>query len=143
MDDPSLPPLPLPDGHDTNDNAIPFLIRQYIIEGVQDLPQELRSHVPMFYEDLITLMKGALESWQLISKKKYTTILTARIRICDGEPVKLPRLIYPKIYKWYKNMPSLPVATVSLSWNAFTMPTVMPAQTRMLMWRDGKEAHIF
>jgi hypothetical protein len=58
---PELPPLPLPDEHNANNNAIPFLVRQYIIEGVQDLPQELRTHVTMFYEELITLM-GASES---------------------------------------------------------------------------------
>ncbi len=56
----------------------------------------------MFYEELITLMEEASESWQLLTKEKYTTILTALIRIRDGEPVKLLRLIYPQIYKWYK-----------------------------------------
>jgi hypothetical protein len=59
---PELPPLPLPDEHNANNNAIPFLVCQYIIEGVQDLPQELRTHVPMFYEKLISLMEGASES---------------------------------------------------------------------------------
>ena len=54
----------------------------------------------MFYKELITLMEGVLESWQLITKEKYTTILTAMIRIRDGEPVKLLRSIYPQIYKW-------------------------------------------
>ncbi len=29
-------------------------------------------------------------------------ILTALIRIHNGEPVKLLRSIYPQIYKWYK-----------------------------------------
>jgi hypothetical protein len=66
------------------------------------LPQELRSHVNVFYKELITLMEGALESWQLITKEKYTTILTAMICIRDREPVKLPRSIYPQTYKWYK-----------------------------------------
>jgi hypothetical protein len=47
-------------------------------------------------------MEGALESWQLITKEKYMTILTALIRIRDGEPVKLLRSIYPQIYNWYK-----------------------------------------
>ena len=47
-------------------------------------------------------MEGASESWRLITKEKYTTILTALICIHDGEPVKLLRLIYPQIYKWYK-----------------------------------------
>ncbi len=89
MDVPDLPPLPLPDGHDANNNAIPFLIRQYVIKGVQDLPQERHSHVNVFYKELITLMEGALESWRLITKEKYTTILTAMILIHDGEPVKL------------------------------------------------------
>jgi hypothetical protein len=65
------------------------------------LPQELRSHVTMLYEELITLMEGALESWQLITKEKYMTILTAMICIHDGEPLKLLRPIYPQIYKWY------------------------------------------
>jgi hypothetical protein len=67
MDVPSFPPLPLPDGHNANNNAVPFLVRQYVIMGVQDLPQELRSHVNVFYEELITLMEGALESWRLIT----------------------------------------------------------------------------
>jgi hypothetical protein len=49
----------------------------------------------VYYEELITLMEGASESWQLITKEKYTTILTALIRIHDGEPVKLLRSIYP------------------------------------------------
>jgi hypothetical protein len=102
MDVPSLPPLPLPDGHDANNNAVPFLVRQYVIMGVQDLPQELRSHVNVFYEELITLMEGALESWRLITNEKYTTILTVLIHIHDREPVKLLRSIYPQIYKWYK-----------------------------------------
>ncbi len=47
-------------------------------------------------------MEGASESWQQITKEKYTTILTALIRIRDGEPVKLLRSIYPQIYKWCK-----------------------------------------
>jgi hypothetical protein len=83
------PPLPLPDEHNANNNAIPFLVCQYIIEGVQDLPQELRSHVTMFYEELITLMEGASESWRLITREKYTTILTAMIRLHNGEPIKV------------------------------------------------------
>jgi hypothetical protein len=83
-------------------NAVPFFVRQYIIEGVHNLPQELHSHVIVFYEQLITLMEGASESWQLITKENYTMILTALIRIRDGEPVKLLRSIYPQIYKWYK-----------------------------------------
>jgi hypothetical protein len=102
MDVPSLPPLPLPDGHDANNNAIPFLVQQYVIEDVQDLPQELRSHVTMFYKDLITLMEGVLELWQLITKENYTMMLTAMICIRDGEPVKLLRSIYPQVYKWCK-----------------------------------------
>jgi hypothetical protein len=35
-------------------------------------------------------------------KVKYMTILTALIRIHDGEPVKLLRSIYPQMYKWCK-----------------------------------------
>jgi hypothetical protein len=91
---PELPPLPLPDEHNANNNAIPFLVCQYIFEGVQDLPQELRSHVTMFYEELITLMEGTSESWQLIIKEKYMTILTAMIHLHNGEPIKLLRSIY-------------------------------------------------
>jgi hypothetical protein len=105
---PELPPLPLPDGHNANNNAIPFLVRQYIIQGVQDLPRELRSHVTMFYEELITLMKGASESWQLIKKEKYMTIMTAMIHLHTGEPIKLLRSIYPQIYKWCKNYTLVP-----------------------------------
>jgi hypothetical protein len=67
------------------------------------LPQELHSHVTMFYEDVITLMEGASESWRLITKEKYTRILTAMIRLHNGEPIKLLRSIYPQIYKWCKN----------------------------------------
>jgi hypothetical protein len=70
---------------------------------VHDLPQELQSHVTMFYKELITLMEGASASWQLITKEEYTTILTAMIRLHNGEPIKLLRLIYPQIYKWCKN----------------------------------------
>ncbi len=51
---------------------------------MQDLPQELHSHFTMFYEELITLMEGASESRQLITKEKYTTILTAMIRLHNG-----------------------------------------------------------
>ncbi len=47
-------------------------------------------------------MEGASESWRLITKEKYRTILTALIRIRDREPVKLLRSIYPQIYKCYK-----------------------------------------
>jgi hypothetical protein len=98
-------PLPLPEGHGAhknaiaNDNATPFLVRQYFIKGVHNLPKELCSHVIVYYEELITLMEGASESWRLITKEKYTTILTALIRIHEGEPVKLLRSIYPQIYK--------------------------------------------
>jgi hypothetical protein len=95
MDVPSLSLLSLPDRHDANNHAIPFLVRQYVIEGVQDLPQDLRSHASMFYEELITLMEGALEPWQLITKENYTTILTVMIRIHDKEPVKFLRSILP------------------------------------------------
>jgi hypothetical protein len=98
-DVPDLLPLPLPEGHNTNNSAIPFLVCQYIIGGVQDMPQELRYHVTMFYEELIALMEGALDSWQLITTEKYTTILTAMICFHNGEPIKLLRSIYPQIYK--------------------------------------------
>jgi hypothetical protein len=84
---PNSPPPPLPDEHNANNDAILFLVCQYIIEGVQDLPQELRSHVTMFYKELITLVEGASESWQLITKEKYTTILTAMIRLHNREPI--------------------------------------------------------
>jgi hypothetical protein len=47
-------------------------------------------------------MEGASESWQLTTKEKYTTILTALICIHDGELVKLLRSTYPQIYKWCK-----------------------------------------
>jgi hypothetical protein len=56
----------------------------------------------MYYKELITLVEGTSDSLQLITKEKYTTILTVLIRICDGEPVKLLRSIYPQIYKWCK-----------------------------------------
>jgi hypothetical protein len=107
MDVPLLPPLPLPEGHGAHDNAcannnaVPFLVQQYFIEGVHNFPKELRSH-NLYYEELITLMEGAAESWRLMTKEKYTTILTALIRIRDGEPVKLLKSIYPQIYKWCK-----------------------------------------
>jgi hypothetical protein len=107
MDVPLLCPLPLPEGHGTHDNtcannnAIPFLVRQYFIKGVHNLPKELCSHVTVYYKELITLMEGASESWQLITKEKYTTILTALIH-SNREPVKLLRSIYPQIYKWCK-----------------------------------------
>jgi hypothetical protein len=70
---------------------------------VQDLPQELRSHVTTFYEELIILMEGVSESWRLITKEKYMTILTAMIRLHNGQPIKLLSSIYPQIYKWCKN----------------------------------------
>jgi hypothetical protein len=94
-------PPPLPDGHNANNNAVPFLVCQYVIKGVQDFPQELHSQVTVFYEELITLMEGASESWQLITKEIYMTILTALICIRNGEPVKLLRAIHQQIYKWY------------------------------------------
>ncbi len=103
---------------------------------MHNLLQELCSHVIVFYEELITFMEGASESWQLITKEKYITILTVLIRIYDGKPVKLLRSICPQIYKWYKNMPLLPVVTVLSSWHTLTMPTVMPGLTKMLTWRQ-------
>ncbi len=76
MDVPLLPPLPLPEGHGAhnnavaNNNAVPFRIRQYFIAGVHNFPKELRSHVIVYYKELITLMEGASESWRLITKEK-------------------------------------------------------------------------
>ncbi len=67
------------------------------------MPQGLHSHVTVFCKENITLMEGASESCQLITKEKYTTILAALVRIHNGEPVKLLRSIYPQIYKWCKN----------------------------------------
>jgi hypothetical protein len=108
MDVPLLPPLPLSEGHGAhnntiaNNNAIPFLVQQYFIKGVHNLPKELCSHVVVYYKELITLMEGASELWRLITKEKYTTILTALIRIRYREPVKLLMSIYPQIYKLRK-----------------------------------------
>jgi hypothetical protein len=97
----------------------------------------------MFYEELITLMEGASKSWQLIRKEKYTMILTAFIRNCNGEPVKLLRSIHPQIYKWYEKYAlSLPAVRVLLSWHALTMPMVMPVLTRMSTWRQLRGSHI-
>ena len=70
---------------------------------MQDLPQELCTHVTMFYKELITLMKGASESWQLITKETYTTILTVMIHLHTGESIKLLRSIYPQLYNWCKH----------------------------------------
>ncbi len=67
------------------------------------MPQELCFHAIVFYKELITLMERASESWQLITKEKYTMILTAMISLHTGEPIKLLRSIYPQIYKWCKN----------------------------------------
>ncbi len=143
MDVPFLPPLPLPDGYNANNNAVPFLVRRYIIEGAgfatgtafschHVLRRAHHSH------------GGSVRVVATDNKRKYTRILTAMIRIHDGEPVKLLRSIYPQIYKWYKkNMPSLPAVTVLLSWHALTMPTVMPMLTRMSTWRQWRGSHIF
>ncbi len=101
MDVSLLPPFPLPEGHGAHDNAIannnavPFLIQQYFIKGAHDLPQELRSHVTMFYEELITLMEGVSESWQLITKEKHMTILTVLIRIRDGDSCEVAEVNLP------------------------------------------------
>jgi hypothetical protein len=135
MDVPSFTPLPLTDRHNANNNAIannntvPLFIRQYVIKGVHDLPQGLRSHVIVFYKELITLMEGALESWRLITKQKYTSILTALIRIHDGEPEKLLRSIHPQIYKWYKKY------ALVASGDSFVI-VAHPGLTKMLTWRQ-------
>jgi hypothetical protein len=108
MDVPLLPPLPLPEGHGAhnnaiaNDNAVPFLVRQYFIEGVHNFPKELRTHVIVYYQELIILMEGVSESWWLITKEKHMAILTALICINDREPVKLLGSIYPQMNKWCK-----------------------------------------
>jgi hypothetical protein len=108
MDVSLLISLPLPEGHGahdnacTNNNAVPFLVQKYFIEGMHNLSKELCSHVIVYYEELVTLMEGSSESWQPITKEKYTTILTVLIRIRDGKPVKLLRSIYPQIYMWCK-----------------------------------------
>jgi hypothetical protein len=57
----------------------------------------------MFYKELIPLMESASKSRRLITKEKYMTILTAVIRLHNGEPIKLLRSIYPQIYKWCEN----------------------------------------
>ena len=57
----------------------------------------------MFYKELLTLMEGASESWRLITKEKYTMILTAMICLHTREPIKLLNSIYPQLYKWCKN----------------------------------------
>jgi hypothetical protein len=48
---------------------------------VHDLLQELRLHVIVFFEEIITLMEGALESWQLMTKEKYTTSKVAAVNL--------------------------------------------------------------
>jgi hypothetical protein len=101
MDIPLLLPLPLPEGHGAHDNAIannnaiPFLVRQYFIKGVHNLLQELRSYFTMFYKELITFMEGASESWQLITKEKHMTILTVLIRIRDGDSCEVAEVNLP------------------------------------------------
>jgi hypothetical protein len=90
----------------------------------------------VYYEDLITLMEGVSESWQQITKEKYTTITTAFIRIRDGEPAKLHRSIYPQIYKWCKKYALVAsgdsFVIVACPHNAY----IMPVLTKMLMWRQ-------
>ncbi len=87
----------------------------------------VRSHVTMFYEELITLMEGVSESWQLITKEKYTTILTAMIHLHNGEPIKLLRSIYPQI--WCKTMPLLRAVRLLFLWHILMMSLVLPLLT--------------
>ncbi len=148
IDVPLLPPLPLPEGHGAHDNAIannnaiPFLVRQYFIVGVHNFPKELRSHVIVYHEELITLMEGASESWWLITKEKirqywpcWSVSVAESLWSCLGQ-------FTHKYISGVKNMPSLPAVTVLLSWHALTMPTVMPG-----LWEcwhgDSEEAHVF
>ncbi len=130
MDVPLLPPPPHPEGHGAHNNAVPFLIRQYFIKGVHDLPKELRSHIIVNYEELITLMEGASESWWLITKEKvwqywphWSVSMTESLWICLGQ-------FTHKYISGVKNMPSLPAVTVLLLWHALTIPTVMPGLTK-------------
>ncbi len=60
-------------------------------------------------------MERASESWQLITKEKYMTILTAMIRLHTGEPIKLLRSIYPQIYKWCKNLVARPDGVIGVA----------------------------
>jgi hypothetical protein len=102
MDVPLLPPLPLPEGHGvqdnaiTNDNAVQFLVQQYFIKGVHNLPKELRSHVIVYYKELITLIEGASEScwgsrhpWRMISPFNVTSQPVALKNTHSRHPIGL------------------------------------------------------
>jgi hypothetical protein len=82
-------------------------------------------------------------AWRLITKEKYTTILTALICIRDGEPVKLLKSIYPQIYKWYKKYTLVAsgdsFVVVACPHDAYDYATVDKKCQR----GDSEEAHIF
>ena len=61
--------------------------------------------------------------------KLLACVLTALIRIHDGEPVKLLRSIYPQIYKWYKKY------ALIASGDSFVI-VAHPHMTKMLTWRQ-------
>jgi hypothetical protein len=69
MDDhPQDPPPPPSDSPNTGDPAGPLCVGNFIIEGIDRVLLEMREHVIVFYNQLITMINAASPSWQLIRK---------------------------------------------------------------------------
>jgi len=97
---PVLPPYrALDTGSVVGDTVI---IHGLQIEGIRNVPADVRRHAIAFYNDLIPQADGAGESYKLIQKSKYDRILHAMLRIRNGERLSDIRRDVTQIHKWNK-----------------------------------------
>ena len=74
----------------------------YDIEGISDVEPHVMRHAVAFYGKLIPLFLEATDSFHVIEKSKYSTILTALTRVYQGETLSSLRSVYPNIHYWNK-----------------------------------------
>ena len=105
----ALSPPPT-DAPNAGDPTGPLRIGNFIIEGVDRVLVELRDHVIVFYNELITLMNAAGLLWQLIRKERYDQIKEALILI------RISRFGNQHIYVGYQTekftLPVLPITVL-------------------------------
>jgi len=85
-----------------NGNSNVVVGGHHIIEGVVDLTDECRSHVVVFYEQLILQMENASQTNQLMTKEKFLLFKEALLRLRGGKTIIHLWGFYQNIYKWKK-----------------------------------------
>ena len=100
---PPAPPLPPMGGGVVAEPNNPLIVRGVEIEGIgADVPEHVHRHAIAFYDALIPRFQDAPDTFKLFDKAKWSKIMTALLRLGNGETKAALRKEFNQIHKWEK-----------------------------------------